>query len=603
MDENMFDLGLDVATISADLPDPVITLSGADSYTVQGTADYPLLALSVYGKSVQGGTPTPDAPIDIVSVGDDGNVSLTTCGKNFVQYSNASTGYGGITFTLNSDNSITVNGTATSLVNSSAMSTALLLPNGDYIVSGCAEGGTSDTYKLTLRMYKSDGTSKYVNVTKETKVTIDDSITKILLYCEIYEGITANNLVFKPMIRPANIADSTYEPYKGNTATITSGLPLCSVGGVRDELIYNADGTGKIIKRTDKKVLVADNIETFFESENGNYFVTTVKGMSGENSDFVPVCSRFVGVPYNERTAEKYINTFRCYSAPDGKIALRNSASDNRFTSLAEMKEYVSANETVVVYPLATPQEIELSADEMAELQKLKSYEGTTSIYNDEQAEMLVKMLRSDYDMKYIEWLKESQTWACPKAGKWKVICVGGGASGGMYEKATGSGATEQTLIATVAGGTTSFGSIVAADGAPSTSDYTTHGYSDENVGVSGYGGYTGVDYGGAPSIGSSTIRQEFGAVVGNKNAGMYAIANPTAALGYGAGGGAVGRFKANYDVSPIPGRAGSIESTIVDLDEGQTIMCTVGKGGQTTDPATMGSGADGVIVVQYLGY
>lgn len=205
--------------------------------------------------------------------------------------------------------------------------------------------------------------------------------------------------------------------------------------------------------------------------------------------------------------------------------------------------------------------------------------------------------------MKYIEWLKESQTWACPKAGKWKVICVGGGASGGIYEKATSSGATEQTLIATVAGGTTSFGSIVAADGAPSTNDYTTHGYSGEIVGVSGYGGYTGVDYGGAPSIGNSTTHQEFGAAVGNKNAGMYAIANPAAALGYGAGGGAVGRLKANYDVSPIPGRAGSIESTIVDLDEGQTIMCTVGKGGQTTDATAMGNGADGVIVVQYLGY
>ena len=31
-----------------------------------------------------------------------------------------------------------------------------------------------------------------------------------------------------------------------------SGLPLCSVGDVRDELIYNVDGTGKIIKRTAK---------------------------------------------------------------------------------------------------------------------------------------------------------------------------------------------------------------------------------------------------------------------------------------------------------------------------------------------------------------
>jgi hypothetical protein len=205
-------------------------------------------------------------------------------------------------------------------------------------------------------------------------------------------------------------------------------------------------------------------------------------------------------------------------------------------------------------------------------------------------------MLRREFDMKYIEWLKESQTWVCPKAGKWKVITVGGGASGGMYDS------TENAvkLTPTTAGGTTSFGSVVSADGAPSTSDYSIAGYASQFVGVSGYGGYTGTSYGGVPMLGGIAGGGTALAAGGTGNAAAIANGNPQSAVGYGSGGGAVSK---GDKYNGIPGRAGSIESTIVDLEEGQAIMCTIGKGGQTTDATVMGSGADGVIVVQYLGY
>ena len=42
----------------------------------------PLCGLSVYGKSTQDGTPTPDAPVPIVSAGDGGNVAVKVTGKN-----------------------------------------------------------------------------------------------------------------------------------------------------------------------------------------------------------------------------------------------------------------------------------------------------------------------------------------------------------------------------------------------------------------------------------------------------------------------------------------------------------------------------------------
>ena len=44
----------------------------------------PLCGLTVYGKSTQDGTPTPDAPVPIVSAGDSGSVEVKVTGKNLL---------------------------------------------------------------------------------------------------------------------------------------------------------------------------------------------------------------------------------------------------------------------------------------------------------------------------------------------------------------------------------------------------------------------------------------------------------------------------------------------------------------------------------------
>lgn len=63
----------------------------------------PLCGLTVYGKSTQDGTPTPDAPVPIVSAGDGGSLTVKVTGKNLLNPSlfqnnkyqnfNAETGY------------------------------------------------------------------------------------------------------------------------------------------------------------------------------------------------------------------------------------------------------------------------------------------------------------------------------------------------------------------------------------------------------------------------------------------------------------------------------------------------------------------------------
>lgn len=72
----------------------------------------PLCGLTVYGKSTQDGTPTPDAPVPIVSAGDGGNVTLKVTGKNLLYIPDSVRTVRGVTIT-SKNGRISISGTAT----------------------------------------------------------------------------------------------------------------------------------------------------------------------------------------------------------------------------------------------------------------------------------------------------------------------------------------------------------------------------------------------------------------------------------------------------------------------------------------------------------
>ena len=200
---------------------------------------------------------------------------------------------------------------------------------------------------------------------------------------------------------------------------------------------------------------------------------------------------------------------------------------------------------------------------------------------------------------KEIYYIEETQAWVCPMAGRWKVIAVGGGASGGGAVHAD----SKLTTYPPTAGGTTSFGNVISANGGVATTEI------DSNRGssyIGGYGGYNGFTYGGAPSSRQASSGGAAFSPAGGNNTMAYANAThstPTAALGWGAGGGAL-TSASNADYYVIPGRAGDIRTTIVSIDEGDIIPCTVGTGGVAAEVEKFkfANGADGVIILQYLG-
>ena len=56
----------------------VLTISGKgdDSVTLSPTSAGELQGLRIYGKTIQDGVPSPDHPVDLVSPGDDGSITI-----------------------------------------------------------------------------------------------------------------------------------------------------------------------------------------------------------------------------------------------------------------------------------------------------------------------------------------------------------------------------------------------------------------------------------------------------------------------------------------------------------------------------------------------
>lgn len=318
--------------------------------------------------------PNPDCPVPIESIGDSGSLTVTTCGKNLFYHSMRETTVMGVTYTPNPDGTITINGTATddAWINIGEN----VLPYGRYIVSGCPS--TDD--RSVIGYIKLDNI--HDNYDYGSGITLEGS--KFRVSCFVPTGRTVNNLVYKPMIRLASIADDTYEPYKSTTAKITTALPLRGIpvsdGGnytdsngqewICDELIVNADGTGKIIKRTlyisssDSQPTIISRSESIYSlSFATEQALQNTKGFCSATNIYLFSTAAIVHYYFYETEALVFLPVDYDYSAEP-------------VTMVGILKETV---------------ETDLTVTEMSALLDLQTFDGITNIYNSDGGDMFVK--------------------------------------------------------------------------------------------------------------------------------------------------------------------------------------------------------------------
>ena len=190
----------------------------------------PLCGLTLYGKSTQDGTPTPDAPVPIVSAGDAGSVALKVTGANVLDGTKPGLQQTmfGITYAAD-ETGIRITGTADSsssyyLHNDNTSR----LPRGVYYLSA---KGLSDSVKLNffyVGEFASDVQSRAINV-------IDDKPYSLLL--QVAKGATLNTTVQVTLTRDKATA---YSPYREQSLTLPTpnglpGIPVTSGGNYTDQ--------------------------------------------------------------------------------------------------------------------------------------------------------------------------------------------------------------------------------------------------------------------------------------------------------------------------------------------------------------------------------
>lgn len=127
----------------------------------------------------------------------------TVATENLIPYPYAETTKtaNGVTFTVNSDGSVTVNGTATSDADFMLLRGPIQSYSESYFLSGCPTGGSNTTYYI----------SESFTVSKDTGngVVLNNLPSDQAWRIVIKSGTTVNNLVFRPMLN----AGTTAKPY------------------------------------------------------------------------------------------------------------------------------------------------------------------------------------------------------------------------------------------------------------------------------------------------------------------------------------------------------------------------------------------------------
>ena len=192
------------------------------------------VVLNIEAKQSGSGDPSPT---NIRPITNYDQASIMIYGKNLLPYPyyNTTKTENGITWTVNDDGSITINGTATdqsTFALTKALTSSSLRTNGGKYMFGLGVDGQSDNTFFV--------TGTFADINKEN-VKYLHNITDIFqpyyefdtsvcgdsgyfgqLYIRVRSGVTMNNITVYPMLYVANTDDSTYEPYALHNAVITT---------------------------------------------------------------------------------------------------------------------------------------------------------------------------------------------------------------------------------------------------------------------------------------------------------------------------------------------------------------------------------------------
>lgn len=283
---------------------------------------------------------------------------VTRTGKNFLKNTSTTQTIRGVTFTVNSDGTVTANGTASG---DAQMAIPLDTPQAyeDFYFVGSSGIGDNQA-NAYMWDNTSGGRCKQWNGTTNSANSYDGTFKQVkviqghdvVMTLRVLSGTTVTNHVFTPMIVLPTETDATYEPYSGQQYTID--LNDTRYGGTLDVT------TGTLINKSEYKTLSTSNWTRLYDNQCVYYTTDPSKAIGTNN-----IISDMFKTDIN-----------RSNSSISGSASTRGIyVRDDSCTTLEEFKtKYPTIN---VLFERATHQTVQLSANEV------KTLLGQNNIWSD----------------------------------------------------------------------------------------------------------------------------------------------------------------------------------------------------------------------------
>ena len=300
-------------------------------------------------------SPSPDYPQEIVNSGNWNDESqkweyeVKVQGKNLIPfpYLASDKTQNGLTFTVQEDGGVKVNGTATATTffnfckihfGDSNM-TPSRPSNGEYAISGSVEGAN-----------------------------VQYDINNDYTYITISNGTTVNNQIIYPQVEYGT-EPTPYERYRSQTLTLQSDRPL-----TKWDRLEKRDGQWGWVFKSNEKIL--DGSETWYTFINGSD-VTTY---------YVILQNKTIG--FQTSYCDKYRNVDYAYNSNDYGIYSDNSVNTRMYfrpissdiANVTEFKSWIQSNPLTIWYETAEETFVPLTESEQTDLEALTTYFPTTII-------------------------------------------------------------------------------------------------------------------------------------------------------------------------------------------------------------------------------
>lgn len=350
----------------------VPTVAGYGGITVRDSADRPLAGLRICGKTVLGGTPSPESPVTMLDAWDGDSMTVRACGKNLLKGFNAYRSWSPYSWTADTDDN----------TKRLADVTAYLAAGKTYTLTISTDGTLGSSGDTVEVMLLKDGGYDAVIAPWDSGVSKSQTDTKIKMvfaptvsgsYClrlDINQG-GATHAFWDVQIEEGGTA-TAYEEYRDGGRVIVyrlplQGIPVTSGGNYTDE-----DGQQWICNEIDleRRVYVQRVSKLIMDGTENWEQGTTVDGRNHRYYLAIPdkayetdhktasrlMCGTYPAVIPNKAYAGDYD-----YGIHGENGSRHLFVCDARYQNdLTGFKASLAAKNLVVLYPLAEADETKL---------------------------------------------------------------------------------------------------------------------------------------------------------------------------------------------------------------------------------------------------